>query len=100
VGQAVSLEAVRFKPGDRVTVKFEDRLGHIRTPWYVRGKTGWIESVHGDFPNPESLAFGRDGLPKRTLYLVAFNQSDVWGKSASSKDKVLVDIYEHWLTPA
>jgi hypothetical protein len=31
--------------------------------------------------------------------LVAFNQYDVWGKSAGSKDKVLVDIYEHWLTP-
>jgi hypothetical protein len=43
------------------------------------------------------LAFGRDGLPKKTLYLVAFNQSDVWGKRAAPKDKVLVDIYEHWL---
>jgi hypothetical protein len=39
-------------------------------------------------------------LPKRTLYLVAFNQSDVWGKAVGSKDKVLVDIYEHWLNPA
>lgn len=96
----MKLQARRFKAGDRVTVKFEDRLGHIRTPWYIRGKTGWIERIHGDFLNPESLAFGRDGLPKRTLYLVAFNQSDVWGKAVSSKDKVLVDIYEHWLNPA
>jgi nitrile hydratase subunit beta len=100
VGQAVKLPAPRFKPGDRVTVKFEDRPGHIRTPWYIRGKAGWIERVYGDFLNPESLAYGRDGLPKRTLYLVAFNQTDVWGKSVGSEDKVLVDIYEHWLDPA
>ncbi len=96
----MSSAAGQFKPGDRVKVKVEDRPGHIRTPWYIRGKTGWIERVHGDFLNPESLAFGRDGLPKKTLYLVAFDQSDVWGKSAVRTDKVLVDIYEHWLEPA
>lgn len=88
-----------FKPGDRVKVKFEDRPGHIRTPWYIRGKSGWIEKVHGDFRNPELLAFGKDGLPKKTLYLVAFNQADVWGKSVGAHDKVLVDIYDHWLEP-
>lgn len=96
----MSASAGKFKPGDRVTVKFEDRPGHIRTPWYIRGKTGWIEHIHGDFRNPESLAFGRDGLPKKTLYLVAFNQLDVWGKTGGAKDKLLVDIYEHWLDPA
>ena len=100
MGRAVNFPAGKFRAGDRVTVKFEDRPGHIRTPWYIRGKTGWIERVYGDFLNPESLAFGRDGLPKRTLYLVAFNQSDVWPKAVGSKDKILVDIYEHWLTPA
>lgn len=89
----------QFKPGDRVKVKFEDRPGHLRTPWYIRGKPGRIEKVYGDFLNPESLAFGKDGLPKKTLYLVAFNQTDVWGKSAGAKDKVLVDIYDHWLEP-
>jgi nitrile hydratase len=88
-----------FKPGDRVKVKFEDRPGHIRTPWYIRGKIGRIERVYGDFLNPEMLAFGRDGLPKKTLYLVAFNHSDVFGKSAGTSDKVLVDIYDHWLEP-
>jgi nitrile hydratase len=96
----VKLPVGKFEAGDRVTVKLEDRPGHIRTPWYIRGKTGWIERVYGDFLNPESLAFGRDGLPKRTLYLVAFNQSDVWPEAAGSKDKILVDIYEHWLTSA
>ena len=99
MGRAVSEGAGRFKAGDRVTVRFEDRPGHIRTPWYIRGKTGWVERVYGDFLDPESLAYGRDGLPKRTLYLVVFNQTDVWGKSDGPKDKVLVDIYDHWLDP-
>jgi nitrile hydratase len=95
----MSAAATKFKPGDRVKVKFEDRPGHLRTPWYIRGKSGRIERVHGEFLNPESLAYGRDGLPKRTLYLVAFNQSEVWENPPVSMDKVLVDIYEHWLDP-
>jgi nitrile hydratase len=77
----------------------DDRPGHIRTPWYVRGKTGWIQGVHGDFLNPESLAHGGDGLPKRTLYLVAFEQEKVWSQYPASQDKLFVDIYEHWLDP-
>jgi hypothetical protein len=98
MGRAVS--AARFRAGDRVLVKMEDRPGHIRTPWYVRGKTGWIERLHGEFRNPESLAYGGDGLPKRPLYLVGFEQSRVWGQYAAAKDKLFIDIYEHWLEPA
>ena len=93
----MSSKVGRFKPGDRVRVRMEERSGHIRTPWYIRGKTGWIERAYGEFLNPESLAYGGDGLPKRTLYLVAFNQGEVWQGVPHPKDKVLVDIYEHWL---
>lgn len=100
MGRAVSAAGGQFKLGDRVKVRFEDRPGHIRTPWYIRGKTGRIERVYGEFRNPELLAYGRDGLPKRTLYLVAFDYGEVWGKKSGSKDKVLVDIYEHWLDSA
>jgi nitrile hydratase len=89
----------RFKQGDAVRVLDDDRRGHIRTPYYIRGKVGWVERVYGDFLNPESLAFGGDGLPRRTLYLVAFNQADVWGGTQAPRDKLLVDIYEHWLEP-
>ena len=100
MGRALSQSVGKFKRGDRVRVRTDDRPGHIRTPWYIRGKTGWIEQKYGEFLNPESLAHGGDGLPKRTLYLVAFNQADVWGAAQVPKDKVLVDIYEHWLDPA
>lgn len=90
----------KFKPGDRVKVRFEDRPGHIRTPWYIRGKTGSVEQVHGAFLNPESLGHGGDGLPKKNLYLVAFQQRDIWERYNAAKDKLLVDLFEHWLDPA
>jgi nitrile hydratase len=90
----------KFKAGDRVRVRAEDRPGHIRTPFYIRGKIGWVERVHGEFRNPESLAFGGDGLPKRPLYLVGFHQAEVWDEYGAPKDKLFIDIYEHWLEPA
>ncbi len=82
-------------------VRAEERPGHIRTPFYIRGRVGWVERVYGEFLNPELLAYGKDGLPKRTLYLVAFDQSEVWDRYQSSpRDKLYVDIYEHWLEPS
>lgn len=99
MGKTVIQGVSKFKLGDRVRVRMGDRPGHIRTPWYIRGKTGWIERLYGEFLNPESLAYGRDGLPMQPLYLVAFNQAEVWGEAQAPKDKVLVDIYEHWLDP-
>jgi hypothetical protein len=90
----------RFKPGDRVRVRFEDRPGHIRTPWYIRGKTGSVERVHGAFLNPESLGHGGNGLPKKVLYSVAFQQNTVWNSYSPKPDKLFVDIFEHWLEPA
>jgi nitrile hydratase len=97
----MSASAGRFRPGDRVRVRFADPPGHIRTPYYVRGKTGWIEHYHGDYRNPEELAYGRDGLPRKPLYLVGFRQGDLWAERTEAPQDVLyVDIYEHWLEPA
>ena len=92
---------IAFRAGDRVRVKANERAGHVRTPAYVRGKSGWIERVHGEFRNPEQLAYGRDGLPRRALYLVGFRQTDLWQRcyAESPRDNLYVDIYEHWLEP-
>ena len=87
-----------FRAGDRVRVKSDDRGGHVRTPAYVRGKQGWVERVHGEFRNPEKLAYGGDGLPRQPLYMVGFRQTDLWQPYAESAlDNLYVDIYEHWL---
>ena len=90
----------RFAPGDRVRVHFAHPPGHLRTPTYVRGKAGVIERICGSFPNPEELAYGRDGQPARPLYRVRFAQSEIWPDyRGRSGDCVEVEIYEHWLEP-
>ena len=35
----------QFKPGDRVRVRKAYPLGHIRTPYYIRGHSGEVERV-------------------------------------------------------
>lgn len=93
--------SARFSIGDRVSVRTAYPPGHIRTPFYIRGKVGVIERVCGEFANPEELAYGRDGLPKKILYRVRFQQSHVWSDYAGPvDDKLDVEIYEHWLEPA
>lgn len=86
-------------PGMRVRVREDYPPGHIRTPVYIRGKEGVVTRVLGAFPNPETLAIGRDGLPKKTLYEVRFKQKDLWrGYAGPASDSLDIDIYEHWLT--
>ncbi len=93
--------SARFGPGDAVAVRRAPSLGHLRTPHYVKGKMGVIERVCGDFANPEELAYARDGLPKRALYRVRFNQRHLWPDyGGTDEDTVDVEIYEHWLEPA
>jgi hypothetical protein len=86
--------SARFAPGDAVRVRAAHPPGHIRTPVYARGRAGVVERVVGDFPNPEELAYGRDGLPERTLYRVRFTQQELWGEGG---DTVEIELYDHWL---
>jgi nitrile hydratase len=90
----------KYAPGDRVLVRRAYPPGHIRTPWYIRGKTGVVERICGDFGNPEELAYGRDGKPKQPLYRVRFMQNEVWEDyTENPSDTVDIEIFEHWLEP-
>lgn len=94
--------ASRFRPGEqvRVAARFPEH-GHIRTPFYIRGKTGVVERICGRFNNPEELAFGKPGDPPKVLYRVRFDQAHVWPDYAGNPaDKIEVEIFEHWLEPA
>jgi nitrile hydratase len=90
--------ADRFAIGERVQVREAYPPGHIRTPYFIRGKSGIVVDIAGRFANPEELAYGRDGLPQRPLYRVQFRQHDIWPDySGAANDSTVVDIYEHWL---
>jgi nitrile hydratase subunit beta len=88
----------RFQVGAKVRVMKAYPPGHIRTPFYIRGRTGVVERVCGAFPNPEELAQMRDGLPAQPLYRVRFRQKDVWPDyRGPDGDVVEIELYEHWL---
>ena len=90
-----------FDPGDAVRVvdEWPETRGpvHIRTPHYVRGRSGRIVRALGAFPNPSDLAFNREA-PIRTLYHVVFPQRLIWNEGQKG-DEILIEIFEHWLEP-
>lgn len=91
----------KFRPGERVKVMKAYPLGHVRTPYYIRGASGVIERLCGAFPNPEELAQMRSGLPAQPLYRVRFAQSEVWPDYRGSRaDTLDVEIFQHWLDKA
>lgn len=93
--------AARFVAGDRVAVRAAYPPGHVRTPFYIRGKAGVVERLCGVFANPEELAYARSGQPAQPLYRVRFRQSDVWPDyRGQGGDTVDIEIYQHWLEPA
>jgi nitrile hydratase len=84
-----------------VRVAARPHEGHHRTPGYVKGKTGRVERVHASFTNPETRAYGGDGLPEQPLYRVAFAQRDLWPDyRGAAADSLYVDVFEHWLEEA
>ena len=89
-----------FAPDTRVHVRADTPPGHVRTPWYLRGKTGVVERRLGPFPNPEDLAYGLPGVPL-PLYRVRFTMAEVWGPAAERPTDTLdAEIYAHWLEQA
>jgi nitrile hydratase subunit beta len=89
---------VRYRVGEPVKVAARAHGGHHRTPSYIKGKAGRIERVHAAFRNPETRAYGGDGLPEMPLYLVSFARSDLWPSvPAREGHRVYVDVFEHWL---
>jgi hypothetical protein len=92
---------VSFRPGQRVRVAARSHEGHHRTPGYLKGKAGTVERVHASFRNPETRAYGTDGLPEQRLYLVGFAQPDVWPDyRGDGDDRIYADVFEHWLQEA
>jgi len=98
----MSGEAVpRFAAGDRVRILDLGKPGHVRTPFYVRGRCGTIERLCGMFENPEERAYGREGRARIPLYRVHLRQRDLWPDyGGAPHDTLEIEIYDHWLAPA
>lgn len=91
----------RFRSGQQVVVSRRYPPGHLRTPYYCRGKTGIVERVLPAFLNPEEEGYGLYDRPPVTLYRVRFRQVELWpGYSGPDHDTVDIEIFEHWLEPA
>ena len=75
--------------------------GHVRTPWYLRGKTGVIERDLGLTGDPEALAYGDTDHDRIRLYRVRFDMAEVWGDVAERPTDTLdAEIFETWLEAA
>lgn len=84
--------------GDRVRVASRHHDGHHRTPGYLKGKSGTVVRVHGAFAYPETRAYGADGMPAQPLYLIGFDQHELWPDYAGrAGDRIYADVYEPWL---
>lgn len=71
--------------------------GHVRAPFYLRGKTGVIERDLGEFGNPEQLAYGLTA-EKKPLFRVRFTMAEIWGADAENPaDTIDAEIFGHWL---
>jgi hypothetical protein len=91
----------RFDRGDRVVVLELGKSGHVRTPFYIRGRVGTVIHRCGSFLNPEDLAVGIVAGPVVPLYRVGFLMNVLWPAYAGNpSDMLYIEIYDHWLAMA
>jgi nitrile hydratase len=89
----------RFSPGDAVVTRQFHPHGHTRLPRYARGKRGVIASIHGVHVFPDTNAHGLGEQPQ-PLYSVRFDAVELWGESAEPNQRVHLDLWESYLSPA
>lgn len=93
--------SAQFRVGDNVRIRQAYPPGHVRAPYFTRGKTGVVDAIAGAYHNPEDLAYGRYDGAVLPLYRVLFRQADLWPNyDGPAGDTTIVDVYENWLEPA
>lgn len=94
----VSVEA-SFKIGERVRAKNINPTGHTRLPRYARGHVGVIDRDRGVHVFPDSNAHFKGEKPQH-LYSVRFTARELWGREASERDSVYIDLWDDHLEKA
>jgi nitrile hydratase subunit beta len=88
-----------FQVGQRVRARNTNPPGHTREPRYVRDKLGIIHRDHGVFVFPDTNAHYLGEKPQH-VYSVRFEARELWGRDASPKDFVYVDLWDDYLEAA
>jgi nitrile hydratase len=86
----------RFREGDRVIARNLNPTGHTRLPRYVRGKRGVIHRDWGTYVFADSNAH-HAGTHEQHVYSVSFAARELWGKEASPRDTLRIDMWEEYL---
>jgi hypothetical protein len=89
----------RFKVGQHVRAKNRSPVQHTRLPRYARGKTGTIVRDHGVYVFPDTNAHFL-GEKRQHVYSVRFAARELWGKDASSRDFIYLDMWDDYLEQA
>lgn len=103
LAETAAVPGVPLPVGSRVRVSARfPAAGHIRAPFYLRGKAGEVIRYFGVFQDPTALAAGSPDIPARRLYQVAFPYAEVWGAAAPEAGPgmtLVADLYDNWLEP-
>jgi len=86
----------RFKVGQRVRASNRNPEHHTRLPRYARGKTGKIVRDHGVYIFPDTNAHFL-GEKRQHVYSVRFAARELWGKNASPRDFIYIDMWDDYL---
>ncbi len=93
--------APSFSVDDEVRVRNLHPRGHTRVPRYARGKRGTVLRDNGVWALQDTDENGqRLGNFPQHVYTVRFDSQELWGKRASPRDIVYIDLWEEYLEPA
>lgn len=91
----------QFKVGDAVLVRDLPVLFYTRTPEYVRGAVGEIDTVAYESPAAEDETWDRPDAAPEWFYVVKFAMADLWhGYTGPATDVLRTEIPQRWLDAA
>lgn len=88
--------APQFKAGQNVRARNMHPIGHTRLPRYVRGKAGVVMVDRGVFLFSDTNAHHL-GEKAQHLYSVRFAARELWGREASPRDHIYLDMWDDYL---
>jgi nitrile hydratase len=92
-----------YKVGDYIQIQEENIFTkwckpHIRTPGYIFGMIGVVESYAGQFPDAEQQGWGVSNVINQHVFRVRLLQKDIWPDyHGNDADTVDVEVFQNWL---